>query len=57
MASLSIQGNLTRCYRYHFGMTDRVAEETSEGAVEDRANQKNLKLAQKQYKIKRPVTV
>jgi sulfur relay (sulfurtransferase) DsrC/TusE family protein len=33
----------------------RAAEETSEGVVEDIANQKNFKLAQKHYKIKRQV--
>jgi hypothetical protein len=40
-------------YRY-----DRSgAEETSEGAVEDISNQKSFKLAPKQYKIKRQVTL
>jgi hypothetical protein len=34
-------------------MKYRVAEETSEGGVEYIANQKNLKLAPKQYNIKR----
>jgi hypothetical protein len=38
-------------------MTDRGAEETSEGAVEDIANQKIFKLAPKQYKIKKQVTL
>jgi hypothetical protein len=43
--------------RHRIGMTDRGAEETSEGAVEDIANQKIFKLAPKQYKIKKQVTL
>jgi hypothetical protein len=38
-------------------MTDRVAEKTNKGAAEDITNQKNFKLALKQYEIKRHMTV